>query len=71
MPPEVWFRASIVWLKPTSVSRTKGAVRAMPSMYRVSPLGAVSKGRFTFCGNTVTDFVSLRPLESVTVSVMR
>ena len=71
MLPEVWFRASTVWLKPTSVSRTKGAVRAMPSMYSVSPLGTVSKARFTFCGVTMTDLVSLRPSESITVSVMR
>ena len=43
----------------------------MPSRYKVSPEGTVLNVRFTFVGQISTDLVSVRPDESVTVSVIR
>jgi len=43
----------------------------MPSTYSVSPGGVASKDRLTFSGKRKIDFEACRPLESVTVSVIR
>ena len=70
-PPPVWFRASTLCLKPTSVSAVNGAVLAMPSKYSVSPVGTVLNVRSTFRGYIVTKLVDFSPFESVTVRLMR
>ena len=58
-------------LNPIKSSMTNGVVWAIPSMYKVRPLGTVLKVRFTFCGQMMTEVVLVNPEESFTARVNR